>query len=58
MRPQRADLHADLADLRADLGAEIVISISRLAQVQVSAEGCFVRFANTAPSVRVEWLEV
>ena len=52
MRPQRADLHADLhADLRGDLGGEIVISISRLAQMQVTAEGCFVRLANTAPSV-------
>ena len=51
VRPQRADLHAGLADLRGDLGGEIVISISRLAQMQVTAEGCFVRFANTAPSV-------
>ena len=67
VRPQRADLlrastpfylpldlHADLADLRADLRGEIAISISRLPQMQVSAEGCFVRLANTAPSVRAQ----
>ena len=58
MRPQRADLHADLADLRADLGGEIAISISRLPQIQVSAEGCFLRLANTAPSVRAQRVEV